>query len=50
MQLGDIVNINYKNNDDLNVISDSQKRFVVYNIGYNKSLGDESMTMYLAEV
>ena len=50
MQLGDIVNINYKNNEDLNVISDSQKRFVVYNIGYNKSLGDESMTMYLAEV
>ena len=50
LQLGDILQINYKNADGINVISDTDKRFVVYNIEYNKSFGSESMTMYLAEV
>ena len=50
MQLGDIVQINYKNNDQLDIISEPSKRFVIYNIEYNKSLNDETMTMYLAEV
>ena len=50
LQLGDILQINYKNKNGLNVISDTDKRFVVYNIEYNKSLGNETMTMYLAEV
>lgn len=49
-QLGDIVQINYKNNDNLDIISNTDKRFVVYNIEYNKNSGQESMTMYLAEV
>jgi hypothetical protein len=50
LQLGDILEVNYKNNDGLDIISDSSKRFVVYNMEYNKTLGQETMTMYLAEV
>ena len=50
LQLGDIIQINYKNNEGLDIISDENKRFVVYNIEYNKSNSEESMTMYLAEV
>ena len=50
LQLGDIIKINYKNNDGLDIISDTSKRFVVYNMEYSKSLGQENMTMYLAEV
>lgn len=50
LQLGDIVKINYKNNDGLNIISDEDKRFVVYNIEYSKNNSEETMTMYLAEV
>jgi hypothetical protein len=50
LQLGDILKINYKNNDGLDIVSDENKRFVVYNIEYSKSFGEESMTMYLAEV
>jgi hypothetical protein len=50
IQLGDIIQINYKNNDSINIISDENKRFVVYNIEYSKNSSDETMTMYLAEV
>jgi len=50
LQLGDIVKINYKNNDGVDVICDTDKRFVIYNIENNKSLQEETMTMYLAEV
>jgi hypothetical protein len=50
LQLGDIIEINYKNNGGVDVISDPSKRFVVYNIEYSKNSSDETMTMYLAEV
>jgi hypothetical protein len=50
LQLGDIIEINYKNNDGLDIISEPSKRFVVYNMEYSKTLGEELMTMYLAEV
>jgi hypothetical protein len=50
LQLGDIIQINYKNNDGTDVISSPETRFVVYNIQYQKSSGEETMTMYLAEV
>jgi hypothetical protein len=50
LQLGDIIQINYKNNEGLNIISDENKRFVVYNIEYSKSNSEETMTMFLAEV
>jgi hypothetical protein len=50
LQLGDIVNINYKNKDNLNVIGDSLTRFVIYNIEYSRNLDGPSMSIYLSEV
>jgi hypothetical protein len=50
LQLGDIVKLNYVNNDGVNVISDPDKKFVVYSIQYNKNSSEESLTTYLAEV
>jgi len=50
LQLGDIVQINYKNNEGVDVIAPENKRFVIYNMEYNKSMGDENMTIFLAEV
>ncbi len=50
LQLGDIVTIDYKNNDDLNLVASDSERFVVYNISYNRTLEGPSMTVYLSEV
>ena len=50
LQLGDILQINYKNVDGIDVISDTDKRFVVYNMEYSKNSGSENTTMYLVEV
>jgi hypothetical protein len=49
VQLGDIVEVDYTNNDSNEVIS-SSSRFVVYNIEYSKSVQGPSMTVYLSEV
>ena len=49
LQLGDIVNINYKE-DGVDVIAPETSRFVVYNIQYNKTFTGPSMTVYLSEV
>ena len=50
IQLGDIVTIDYKNNDGLDLVATSSDRFVVYNIEYGRSLSGPSMTLYLSEV
>ena len=50
IQLGDIVNISYKNELNQNVISPNESRFVVYNIDYNRDVGGPNMTLYLSEV
>lgn len=50
IQLGDIVKLQYKNNDDIDVIDDPSKRYVVYNIEYQKQSPDLTMTLHLAEV
>jgi hypothetical protein len=50
LQLGDIVTIDYKNSDGLDLVADSSERFVVYNIEYTRSLSGPSMTLYLSEV
>jgi len=50
LQLGDIVKVNYINNQGIDVISSPDKRFVVYSIQYTKSSGEENFTTYLAEV
>jgi hypothetical protein len=49
LQLGDLVTINYKNKEGIDVISDINKNFVIYNIGYTKDTNGENMTMYLVE-
>jgi hypothetical protein len=50
LQLGDIVQVNYKNNESLDIISSPDKRFVIYNIEYSKSESEQTITTYLAEV
>jgi hypothetical protein len=50
LQLGDIVTIDYKNSDSLDLVAQGSDRFVVYNIGYSRSLSGPSMTVYLSEV
>jgi hypothetical protein len=50
LQLGDLLTINYKNNDGLNIISDPNKKFVIYNMEYTKDLNGQNVIMYLAEV
>ena len=49
LQLGDLIKINYKNNEGIDLISDESKNFVVYNIEYTKDTNGENMTMYLVE-
>ena len=50
IQLGDIVTINYKNEEGINIISSDTTRFVVYNIDYAKTINGPDMTLYLSEV
>jgi hypothetical protein len=49
IQLGDIVEIDYKT-DDINIITNKNSRFVVYNIEYSKSASGPDMTIFLSEV
>ncbi len=49
LQLGDIVNIDYSK-DGVDLISDSEKQFVIYNIDYERNQDGPNMTIYLAEV
>jgi len=50
IQLGDIVNISYKDSNGNNQVADESSRFVVYNIEYSKDNSGPSMTVYLSEV
>jgi hypothetical protein len=50
IQLGDMVNIDYKTDDGLDIVSPESTRFVVYNISYARSVDGPSMTLYLSEV
>lgn len=50
IQLGDILNIDYKNNDGIDMVVDPETRFVVYNISYAKSSNGPTMTLSLSEV
>ena len=50
LQLGDIVTLTYQNNDGLDLVTDSETRFVVYNIDYSRSNAGPGMTVYLSEV
>jgi hypothetical protein len=50
IQLGDIVNIDYKDELGTDIVSPSSKKFVVYNIEYSRSEEGPSMNVYLSEV
>jgi len=50
LQLGDIVSFNYKTSDNIDVIADTSKRFVVYSINHNRDLSGIKTTAYLSEV
>jgi hypothetical protein len=50
LQLGDIVTINYKEADNVDIVAPSSTRFVVYNIEYSRTLEGPNMTVYLSEV
>lgn len=50
LQLGDIVTVDYQDNDSVNQVSSPTSRFVVYNIEYAKNSEGPDMTVYLSEV
>jgi len=50
IQLGDIVTVNYKDKDGLDLVTPEDVRFVVYNIEYERGTEGPSMTLYLSEV
>jgi hypothetical protein len=50
IQLGDIVQIDYKESDGTDIIAPYDTRFVVYDIDYSRSVGGPEMTIYLSEV
>ena len=50
IQLGDIVQVDYKDVNDTDLVVDFDKRFVVYNIEYTRTPGGPDMTVYLSEV
>lgn len=49
IQLGDIVSVDYKEND-INMVSNPNNRFVVYNIEFSRSSDGPEMTLFLSEV
>jgi hypothetical protein len=50
IQLGDIVTIDYNDNQSLDVLGSANKKFVVYNIDYSKTFGGPTMNIYISEV
>jgi hypothetical protein len=50
LQLGDIVQIDYKNENGTNEISAYEDRFVVYHIEYSRNSSGPSMNVFLSEV
>jgi hypothetical protein len=50
IQLGDIVQIDYTNQDGVQEIGDENARFVVYHIEYSRSSKGPEMNLYLSEV
>lgn len=50
IQLGDIVTIDYQDENDIDEILPLTSRFVVYNIEYSRAPSGPEMTIYLSEV
>jgi hypothetical protein len=50
LQLGDIVTVDYKDSDNVNLVAPDTSRFVVYNIEYSRGNSGPNMSIYLSEV
>jgi hypothetical protein len=50
IQLGDLVNIQYKDSVGTDIIASEEKRFVVYHMEYAKNYDGSEMTLYMSEV
>lgn len=50
LQLGDIVTINYKDENNVDLVASTSSRFVVYNIEYSRNENGPTMTVYVSEV
>lgn len=50
LQLGDLVTFDYVDNDGRNVLTEPDRKFVVYNMTYSKSSGEATMVVYTTEV
>jgi hypothetical protein len=50
LQLGDIVEIDFKSLEGVNEIAPTENRFVIYNIEYRRNLSGIDMTIFLSEV
>jgi hypothetical protein len=50
LQLGDLVNVYYKDSDGIDLVSPESVKYVVYNINYSRSIDGPTMTVYLSEV
>lgn len=50
LQLGDIVTIKYVSNEGIDVVTDENTRYVIYQIDYSKETQGPSTVVYLAEV
>jgi hypothetical protein len=50
LQLGDIVSVDYKNQEGINLVTSDTSRFIIYNIEYGRSNNGPQMTVYLSEV
>lgn len=50
IQLGDVVQIDYTNNEGVQEISSPETRFVVYHIEYDRNSDGPTMKLYLSEV
>lgn len=50
IQLGDLIQIDYTNNEGIREIANPDDRFVVYHIEYSRDAGGPSMQLYLSEV
>lgn len=50
LQLGDIVKINYKDSEGIDIIAPESKDFVIYNIEYSKDVNGPRMTVHISEV
>lgn len=50
IQLGDVVQISYKDLDGVNAISPDSSRFIVYSIEFDRDQNGPGMTLFLSEV